>query len=160
MIRTTLAVLLIAVCAQAHAGTVITGRVVGVADGDTLTLLDADLRQHIVRLDGIDAPEKGQPFGQASKRHLSDLAFGSDATAECHKIDRYRRNVCRITVNDVDLCLEQLRVGLAWVFTRYANELPTQRRAAYVAAERSARDEQRGLWRDAEPMPPWEWRHK
>ena len=118
MTRTTLTALLIAACVQAYAGTVISGRVVAVADGDTLTLLDANQQQHIVRLDGIDAPEKGQPFGQASKRHLSGLAFDRVATAECHKADRYRRNVCRITVNDADLCLEQLRAGMAWVFTR------------------------------------------
>lgn len=160
MIRPTLTALLIAACVQTHAGTVITGRVVAVADGDTITLLDADQRQHIVRLDGIDAPEKAQPFGQASKRHLSGLAFDRVATAECHKVDRYRRNVCRITVNEADLCLEQLRAGMAWVFTRYASELPSGRRADYIDAEQAARTEQRGLWRDAEPMPPWEWRHR
>lgn len=142
---------------QAYADTVISGRVVAVADGDTLTLLDANQQQHIIRLDGIDAPEKGRPFGQASKRHLSGLAFDREARAECHKVDRYRRNVCRITVNDADLCLEQLRAGMAWVFTRYAGELPTQRRADYIDA---ARAEQRGLWRNAEPLPPWEWRQK
>jgi endonuclease YncB( thermonuclease family) len=88
------------------------------------------------------------------------VAFDREATAECHKVDRYRRNLCRITVNDADLCLEQLRAGMAWVFTRYAGELSSQRRADYIVAEQAARTEQRGLWRDAEPMPPWEWRHK
>ena len=160
MIRTTLTAFLIALCAQAHAGTVITGRVVGVADGDTLTLLDADQRQHIIRLDGIDAPEKAQPFGQASKRNLSALAFDREATAACNKVDRYKRNVCRVTVDEADLCLEQLRAGLAWVFTKYARELAVQRRTDYIGAEQSARTEQRGLWRDAEPVPPWEWRHR
>jgi endonuclease YncB( thermonuclease family) len=160
MIRPTLIALLITAFAQAHAGIVITGRVVAVADGDTITLLDAEQRQHTIRLDGIDAPEKGQAFGQSSKRHLSGLALDREATAECHKVDRYRRNVCRITVYEADLCLEQLRAGMAWVFTRYAGELSAQRRADYIDAEQAARAEQRGLWRDAEPMPPWEWRHK
>ena len=160
MLRATLTALLIAACTTAHAGTVITGRVVGVADGDTLTLLDSEQRQHIIRLDGIDAPEKGQPFGQASKRHLSDLAFGRNATADCHKVDRYRRNVCNVTVNDADVCREQMRAGLAWVYTKYARELPPQRRTSYIDAESEARAARRGLWSDPEPMPPWEWRHK
>lgn len=160
MIRTALCALLIAASAATHAGTVLTGRVVGVADGDTLTLLDTNQQQHIIRLDGIDAPEKAQPFGQASKRHLSDLAFGREANAECHKVDRYKRSVCRVTVNEADLCLAQLRAGLAWVFTRYAHQLAAQRRADYNDAEQMARTEQRGLWRDAEPMPPWEWRNR
>jgi endonuclease YncB( thermonuclease family) len=81
MIRTALCALLIAAGTATYAGTVIKGRIVGVADGDTLTILDAHNRQHKIRLDGIDAPEKAQPFGQASKRHLSDLAFGRDTTA-------------------------------------------------------------------------------
>lgn len=160
MIRATLTALLFVACTASHAGTVITGRVVGVADGDTLTLLDSEQRQHIIRLDGIDAPEKKQPFGQASKRHLSDLAFGQEATADCHKVDRYRRNVCNVTVNDADVCLEQMRAGLAWVYTKYARELPPQRRADYIDAETEARAARRGLWSDPEPMPPWEWRHK
>jgi endonuclease YncB( thermonuclease family) len=160
MIRRTLTALLIAASASAHAGTIITGRVVRVSDGDTLTLLDAEQRQHVVRLDGIDAPEKGQPFGHASKRHLSDLAFDRDSFAKCHKTDRYRRNVCRVIVDDVDLGLEQLRAGLAWVFSRYAHELPAQLRAEYIEAERAARDEQRGLWSETEPISPWEWRSK
>ena len=84
----------------------------------------------------IDAPEKGQAFGQASKRHLSDLAFDSEAVAECHKVDRYGRRVCGVAVAEVDVCLDQLRAGWAWLFTRYAHELPVSRRAAYVDAER------------------------
>ena len=94
----------------------------------------------------IDAPERGQAFGQASKRHLSDLAFDSEAVAECHKVDRYGRRVCGVAVAGVDVCLDQLRAGWAWLFTRYAHELPVSRRAAYVDAERGACDERRGLW--------------
>jgi endonuclease YncB( thermonuclease family) len=160
MIRLIVIGLLIATCATARAGIVLVGRVIGVADGDTLTLLDAEQRQHIIRLDGIDAPEKAQPFGQASKRNLSALAFDREATAACNKVDRYKRNVCRVTVDEADLCLEQLRAGLAWVFTKYARELAVQRRTDYIGAEQTARTEQRGLWRDAEPMPPWEWCHR
>jgi endonuclease YncB( thermonuclease family) len=74
-----LAVLFSLVIVGTAAAATLTGRVVSIADGETLTLLDGDKRQHIVRLDGIDAPEKAQPFGNVSKRHLSDLAFGRAA---------------------------------------------------------------------------------
>jgi endonuclease YncB( thermonuclease family) len=105
MTRTFLIVLSLASCGAVHA-TTIAGRVVSVADGDTLTILDADKQRHVIRLDGIDAPEKGQAFGQASKRHLSALAFDREAEAECHKVDRYGRRVCSVVVAGVDVCLE------------------------------------------------------
>jgi endonuclease YncB( thermonuclease family) len=99
---------------------IIEGRIVGITDDDTITLLDADHRQHKIRLDGIDAPESKQPYGNVSKRHLSDLAFNREAVAECHKIDRYKRSVCRVLVDGVDVCLEQIQAGMAWHFKRYA----------------------------------------
>ena len=74
----------------------------GVTDGDTITLLDVDNRQHKIRLDGIDAPELGQPFGRASKQHLAELLANREAVAECSKIDRYRREVCRVLVGGAD----------------------------------------------------------
>jgi endonuclease YncB( thermonuclease family) len=135
----------------------LTGRVVGVADGDTLTIL-AERSTAVIRLDGIDAPEKGQAFGQAAKRTLSDLAFDRTATATCHKVDRYQRRVCAVSVDGRDAGIHLIASGHAWVFTRYAHELPTTRRVEYEKAERTARDERRGLWGDAPPMPPWEWR--
>jgi len=134
------------------------GRIVAVADGDTLTLLDASKTQHKIRLDGIDAPEKGQAFGNRSKQSLSDLAFGRDAQAHCPKIDRYGRRVCKVIVDDIDVGLEQIKRGMAWAFVRYLRELEPERREAYVAAEAEARAVRRGLWRDREPVPPWEWR--
>lgn len=145
--------------AGAKAGThQIDGRIVGITDGDTITLLEADYHQHKIRLDGIDAPESKQPFGNASKRSLSDLAYNRDAVAECHKPDRYGREVCRVIVGGIDVCQEQLRAGMAWVFTRYANELPRVRRKQYTESEKQAKGERRGLWADAQPVPPWEWR--
>src|SRR5512140_2596643 len=79
------------------------GKVVGVADGDTLTLLDANHRQHRIRLDAIDAPEKAQPFGQRARQSLAQLAHGREAVADCPKVDRYGREVCRVTVNGIDV---------------------------------------------------------
>jgi endonuclease YncB( thermonuclease family) len=151
------ALLTMTVLGVAHAETV-KGRVVGITDGDTITLLDADKRQHKIRLDGIDAPESGQPFGGAAKRNLSDLAFNQEAVAECGKVDRYGREVCRVLVDGVDVCLEQIRAGMAWFFRRYAKELPPDRREQYAGAEAQAIGERRGLWAEAATVPPWDWR--
>jgi endonuclease YncB( thermonuclease family) len=142
---------------SAESAETLTGRVIGVADGDTLTIL-VDQRTAVIRLDGIDAPEKGRAFGQAAKRTLSDLAFDRTATATCHKVDRYQRRVCAVSVDGRDVGEELILRGHAWVFTRYAHELPAVRRGAYENAERTAREERRGLWQDTSPVPPWEWR--
>ncbi len=139
-------------------GAEFTGRVVAIADGDTLTLLDSGKTQHRIRIDGIDAPEKGQAFGQRSKQSLSDLAFSRNALAECHKVDRYRRAVCKVIVEGIDVGLEQIRRGMAWHYKRYQAEQSAEDRRKYSDAEIAARQEKRGLWRDHEPMPPWEWR--
>jgi endonuclease YncB( thermonuclease family) len=135
------------------------GRVVGVADGDTLTLLDRDNRQHKIRISGIDAPEKGQPFGEVSRQNLARLVFDRNVRAECYKEDRYRRQVCRLFDGSRDVALAQLDAGLAWWFRRYATEQPPQDRAEYASAEDRARADAVGLWRDRDPVPPWEWRN-
>jgi endonuclease YncB( thermonuclease family) len=136
----------------------IDGRVIGVSDGDTVTLLDHAKAQHKIRLHGIDAPEKGQAFGERSKQNLSGLAFHRDVTAQCHKRDRYGREVCKIMLGSTDVNLEQLRAGMAWWYREYAKEQPAEDQAAYSAAERDAHARRAGLWNDAVPVPPWEWR--
>ncbi len=100
----------------------IEGRVVGVADGDTITVLDADKIQHKIRLAGIDAPEKKQPFGQRSKESLSDLVFDKTVTVNTDKLDKYRRNVGKVLVDGVDANLEQLKRGMAWHYKAYQRE--------------------------------------
>jgi len=92
----------------------IEGRVVGISDGDTITVLDSSKKQHKIRLAGIDAPEKKQPFGQASKVHLSDLVFGKNVVLDCGKTDRYKREICIVMINGQDANLAQVRAGLAW----------------------------------------------
>lgn len=136
----------------------VAGRVVHVQDGDTLTILDEDRRQHKIRLSGIDAPELGQPFGRSSRRVLVDLAVGRQAAATCHKRDRYEREVCTVSVDGVDVGQQIVGEGMAWVFTRYASELPRQQRLAYQAGQEAARAGRTGLWADAEPVAPWDWR--
>lgn len=141
-----------------RAGETMDGRVVGVADGDTLTLLDARLRQRRIRLLGVDAPESGQPFGGASKRQLGGLIFGRPAQARCGKPDRYGREVCQVLVDGVDVGQAQIVAGMAWYYARYGGGLPAVLRARYSAAHTAAKAERRGLWSDAEPRPPWDWR--
>ncbi len=136
----------------------IEGRVVGVSDGDTITVLDSTKKQHKIRLQGIDAPEAKQAFGQASKQHLSNLVFNRQVVAECGKIDRYKRQVCVVMVNGQDANLAQVRAGIAWWYRAYANEQIPEHRAQYQAAEMDARKQRIGLWRDADPVPPWKWR--
>lgn len=110
------------------------GRVVHVADSDTITVLDAELVQHIVRLGGIDAPERGQAFGQVSRRHLGELVHGRQVTVDWHKRDRYGRLVGRVLVDDQDANLAQIEAGLAWHYVAYAAEQAPDDRKAYSEA--------------------------
>ena len=132
------------------------GKVVGVSDGDTVTILDAERRQYKVRLAGIDAPEKAQPFGQASKISLSDQIFGREVAVTWDKRDRYGRIIGKILVDHRDVCLEQIRHGMAWHYKQYAREQAPDDRGAYAEAEVAARAARAGLWRDVAPVAPWE----
>ena len=149
-------------------------RVVGVADGDTITVLDDNNEQHKIRLQGIDAPEKGQPFGERSKESLSRAVFGKDVRIEPAKRDRYGRLVAKVWVTPIDLpCARtgapcpktldiaraQLTVGLAWHYKKYELEQSEEDRLAYAFEEREARARKAGLWSDPNPIAPWEWRH-
>ena len=142
------------------------GRVVGVHDGDTITLLDASNAQHKIRLAGIDAPESNQPFGTRSRQHLSDMAYDKDARLECKKTHRDRK-ICKVWVqpsscptcgNTLDVGHAQVIAGLAWWYRAYAKEQSPDDQGRYESAEEEARLRKWGLWRDAEPVPPWEWR--
>jgi endonuclease YncB( thermonuclease family) len=157
-LKSAFATLLLALACTANAET-ITGRVVGVADGDTITVLDADKVQHKIRLAGIDAPEKKQPFGNRSKESLSELAYDKTVTAETDKRDKYGRQVGKVLVDGRDVNLAQIERGMAWFYRQYQREQSSSDRRLYEAAENAARADKRGLWRDADPMPPWEFRH-
>jgi endonuclease YncB( thermonuclease family) len=136
----------------------LTGRVVGIADGDTITGLDSTNDQHKVRLAGIDAPEKRQPFGNVAKQNLARLVARKAVSVEYVKFDRYRRLVGKVTVNGVDVQLEQLRAGLAWWYKKYERDQSPQDRVTYAAVEQEAQKARRGLWQEKEPVAPWEWR--
>ena len=150
--------MLLALACTAHAET-ITGRVVGVADGDTITVLDADKVQHKIRLAGIDAPEKKQAFGNRSKESLSALAFDKTVNVETDKRDRYGRQIGKVLVNGQDVNLVQVERGMAWFYRQYQREQSPNDRRLYEAAEAAAKADKRGLWHDAGPVPPWEFRH-
>lgn len=134
------------------AARVIVGRVVGVHDGDTITVLDAGKRQHKIRLAQIDAPERRQAFGERSRQSLADLVFGKEV--EVVAIDRYGREVGKVQIAGLDANLEQVRRGMAWVYRKYAND------PAYFSAEIKARKAKRGLWAQPDPTPPWQFRRE
>lgn len=144
---------------QAASADTLTGRVVGIADGDTLTVLDASNQQHKIRLSSIDAPEKNQPFGQVSKQSLSDQVFDRQISIETNKVDRYGREIGKVLIGGVDANLEQVKQGLAWHYKKYQDEQPLEDRLNYQQAEEAARKSRIGLWSVADPIPPWEWRH-
>ena len=137
----------------------ITGRVVGVADGDTITVPDADKVQHKIRLAGIDAPEKKQAFGNRSKESLSALVFDKMVEVVTSKRNRYGRQIGKVLVNGRDVNLVQVERGMAWFYRQYQREQSPNDRKLYEAAEDAANAEKRGLWRDADPVPPWDFRH-
>ncbi len=147
--------LVLAQCAWAEA---LTGKVVKIADGDTLTLLTAGKQQHRIRIAGIDAPEKKQPFGTRSRRNLARLAHGKEARADCPKRDRYGRAVCKVYVAGIDVGLKQIYDGMPWWYRAYSKEQSPDDRAQYEFKENQARLRKWGLWADPRPVPPWEWR--
>lgn len=146
--------------AQSAYAEVLSGRVVGIADGDTLTVLDVAKTQHKIRLAGIDAPEKKQAFGNVSKMSLSDMVYDKDVDVEWHKENRYGRKVGKVLINGVDVNLEQIKRGMAWFYKKYKGELIQEDRITYVQAQQQAEAEKIGLWRDPEPIPPWDFRKR
>ncbi len=136
----------------------LTGKVVKITDGDTLYVLDANYQQHKIRLAGIDAPERKQAYGLASRKHLASIVAGQQVTIEYKKRDRYGRIVGKVWVNGVDVCLEQVKAGFAWHYKKYKHEQNAEDRRLYTVAEANARDGRLGLWRDKKPIAPWEHR--
>jgi micrococcal nuclease len=137
---------------------IVSARIVGITDGDTVKALAAGNELLRVRLSWIDAPEKSQAFGQRSKQHLSDLVFGREVELLAHGLDRYGRTLAVIFVNSIDASLEQVRSGMAWVYDRYIIQAGADIQASYRQAEAEAWEQQRGLWSEPDPIAPWEYR--
>jgi micrococcal nuclease len=127
-------------------------RVLKVHDGDSVTLL-SDGVQHEARLAGIDAPELRQEFGRYAKSTLAALVEGRVVTFTDTGHDRYHRNLVRMHVEGLDVNAEMVRSGMAWRYSAYTSD------PVLAAAEEEARRFHRGLWSQATPVPPWEWRH-
>jgi len=126
--------------------------VVGVTDGDTITVL-RDRQQTRIRLDGIDCPEGGQAFSARAKQLTSALVFGREVTIEPRDLDRYGRTVARVYVDGRDVSLELLKAGFAWHFKRYSAD------PILAQAEIDARNAKSGLWADPHAIAPWDFRH-
>lgn len=152
-----LALLLLAVPAAAQE--ILAGRVIGVHDGDTLTLVTADHMQHKIRLSGIDAPELGQPWGTRARQALAELVFGQYVEVETSKRDRYRREIGKVVHTGRDINLALVGAGMAWWYRAYSKEQSPRDRGLYERAEAEASSQGRGLWADREPVAPWDWRH-
>ena len=158
------------------------GRIVGVTDGDTVTLLDADLRQHEIRLAGIDAPEtscharkpshldeqcveRSQPFGHTAKKNLTKLVYGKDVRLLLQQEGNkngssYGRKIGTIFVDGVDANLDQVQHGLAWHYTKYAKRYQSPESfRTYAVAERNAQENKSGLWNNENSIPPWDYRN-
>ena len=153
--------LVLLICLQwvAHAD-VLLGHAVAVSDGDTITVLDDTKQRHVIRLMGIDAPEKAQAFGQKAKQSLSDLVFDRDVSITWFKKDRYGRTVGQVYLDDTDVCLEQIKRGLAWHYKQYEREQSVEDRSRYADAEKEARIARTGLWADSSAIEPSKFRHR
>lgn len=148
------AALLIVLCVAAtYARADFCGRVVKVHDGDTVTVLSGGMERR-VRLVGIDAPERGQPYGSASRRGLAARVGGRVVVVIESGTDTYGRTLGRVLVAGKDANAAQVRDGFAWVYRRFEND------PALIAQEAEAKAAGRGLWRDPEPLPPWVWRER
>lgn len=136
---------------------VITGLVLSVHDGDTITLhTEAGTKK--IRLAGIDAPEIKQPYGIESREALRQDVLNQAVTIDTTKQDKYGRSVGKVLLNGEDVNLKQVRRGLAWVYADYIKELSAENRELYKTAEKAANDDHRGLWRDDQPVAPWTYR--
>jgi micrococcal nuclease len=137
-----------------NAEIIITGKVVGVADGDTITVLQ-DRTQYKIRLYGIDTPEKSQDFGNRAKQFTSSLVFNNDVKVVQKDIDRYGRIVGIVYVGDTCVNEEILRAGYAWVYHQYCNASFCR---TWTNIEKQAKNNRAGLWGHSDPIPPWDYR--
>ena len=157
----------LALCGTAGA-TELFGKVVGVADGDTLTVLDDSHQQHKIRLSGIDAPEKRQAYGERAKQNLSNLVYAKAVLVLWDKRDRYGRIIGRVLALEcdrpgcgytIDVGLEQIKAGLAWHYKQYQKDQTPEDRVRYASGEQQARARHEGLWKEPDAVPPWAFRH-
>lgn len=141
---------------EAGEGEVIKGRVVGVIDGDTLDILTPEKEKIRIRLSGIDAPEKSQPFGKKAKKFLSHLAFDCTASVKVVDTDIFKRKVGLVHACGSNVNEEMIRNGYAWVYRNYVDP---KHKSRWIELEQQAKKARKGLWGGSEdPIEPWRWR--
>ena len=138
----------------------LTGKVIKVSDGDTISVLDSNNQKYKIRLQGIDAPETQQAFGETSRQSLASLVYDKEVIILWDKRDKYARILGKVIVDGRDANYEQLKKGLAWYYKQYENDLSDEDKERYAEAEAWARNYTEGLWTDSKSIPPWEFRHK
>ncbi len=157
-------ILLSLFCQLSTYAATISGTVVRVVDGDTFHFLPdqpvSGVKVHknstvTVRMRGIDAPERDQPYGVEAAEHLRNLILQQKIRLEIKDIDRYGRIVGYVWYNGKNINLEQVQAGYAWAYTEF---LDRPYASEFYKAEQQARAERRGLWQQRNPVPPWEWR--
>jgi endonuclease YncB( thermonuclease family) len=136
----------------------ISGKVIGIADGDTVTVLTEEHEQYKVRLAGIDCPEKAQAFGNLAKKTLSKKVFSQNVRIENRGIDQYGRTLGIVIMGDIDINEYMILQGVAWHYKKYANTQPQEEADRYSKAEDIARNNKKGLWIQDNPTPPWQFR--
>ena len=128
-----------------------------VFDGDTIDVLDQNGRRIRIRLSGIDAPERAQPFGQKARDALRRLLSAGALEIDAHNIDRYQRVLAKVTCAGRDAGFEQIRSGAAW-FYPWTDSISESDRVTYAREEQAAKALHRGLWSDRNAIPPWQFR--
>lgn len=136
----------------------IRGTVVHISDGDTFIVEAEGGERTTIRIHAIDAPELAQTFGKESREALRALIANQPVEIKQQKTDQYHRVVGSVFLNGKDIGLEMLNSGNVWYFRQYQKEQPAEEQQAYLAAEATALHQNLGLWRDAHPIPPWEYR--
>ncbi|MFW5450816.1 MAG: thermonuclease family protein [Methylophagaceae bacterium] len=131
---------------------IIHGKVISIIDGDTFTVLTSSNQQVKIRLSGIDAPEKSQPFGSKAKHFLSLLTYNKNVRVDVETKDRYGRSVCDVYASNRNVNAELVKNGMAWVYRKYTND------QTLISLEDEARESRTGLWAVEYPMAPWMWR--
>jgi micrococcal nuclease len=133
----------------------LSGRVIKVTDGDTLTLRTSDRREYSIRLYGIDAPEHDQPYGKTSSMALARMVINREVKVRVEDIDRYSRLVGTIEFEGDNINLAMVRDGNAWWYKQYSRS-----NRELEAAEASAKENRIGLWANDKPVAPWSWRRQ
>lgn len=139
---------------------VLTGEVIKVFDGDTILLKDQTGTATKIRLKGIDAPEGSQSYGPEAAKKMTELSLNKVAEVQFSEVDQYGRTIGKVTIGETDICLEMLKAGLAWHFKQYQRAQNADDRLAYDKAEKEARQQREGLWKEEKPTPPWEYRRQ